>query len=362
MNGENNNGGKKKKRFDLFGWMYGRDGRGVKKSDVIKDYNLKNYFKLFGRRFRNIVTVNLLYIIGNFPILFFILATSGNFSNVTTTPASELYSVIYGISTAGSGFPTMLPALGIHGISTSFYADTVITYILYGLSALVIITFGLVNCGCAYIMRNIVKGEPLFLWQDFFGTIKRNWKQALPMGIFDAVFIGANAFAVYSYWINYNNYYVLFFCSLVTFALYFFMRYYMYMIMVTFEMGFFKILKNSFILAILCIGKNFLALFGILIFAFLTMLFAAYYTPLGIIILLVFLFGASSFTATYVAYPNMKKYMIDPFYPNGEDSSDEDESLSGTSKSSGYGDDDGEYYDAGEYVTDEDELKGRKKT
>ncbi|MBQ8862983.1 MAG: hypothetical protein IJ021_09650 [Clostridia bacterium] len=48
MNGENNNGGKQKKRRTLFSWMYDRNGKGVKKSDVIKNYNFKNFFKLFG--------------------------------------------------------------------------------------------------------------------------------------------------------------------------------------------------------------------------------------------------------------------------------------------------------------------------
>lgn len=361
MNDGKNNGKKKKKRFNLFSWMYGRDGRGVKKSDVITKYNLKNFFKLFGRKFRNIVSVNLLYIVGNFPLIFLIFALSGNFSDATVTPSSELFSLLYGVSTASESAVTFLPLAGIHGVMSAFYADTTVTYIFYGLSSLVFITFGLVNAGCAYIMRNVVKCEPIFLSQDFFGTIKRNWKMALPMGILDAFVLGANMYAIYSYWLNYNSYYVLFFCSIVTFIIYNFMRFYIYMIMVTFEMNFFKVLKNSFILSILCLGKNFLALIGILVLVFITLLFATYYTPLGIIIGLVFLFGGSAFIATYVAYPQMKKYMIDPFYPNGESDEEDEEELPPSGKPGGYGDDDGEYYDAGEYVTDEDDLKSRKK-
>lgn len=368
MNNRNENGEKKKNRFNLFSWMYGKNGRGVRKNDVITKYNFKNFFKLFGRKFRNIVTLNLFYIIGNFPIVFLIFAMSGNFSDVTVTPTSELFSVFYGMTTAGGDVATLLPFAGIHALTTAFYADTVITYILYGLSCLVFITFGLVNCGCAYIMRNIVKCEPIFLWQDFFGTIKRNWKTALPMGILDALVLGANVFAIYSYWVNYNNYYILFFCSIGTFIIYNFMRFYMYMINVTFEMNFFKVIKNSFILAILCMGKNFLALLGILVLVFITFLFAMYYTPLGIIMGIVLLFGGSSFIATYVAYPNMKKYMIDPFYnkdgtrkEDGDDEEADEEEILHSGKPGGYGEDDGEYYDAGEYITDENEMRSHKK-
>lgn len=353
--------------------MYGRDGRGVRKRDVIKNYNFENYFKLFGRKFRYIVNTNLFFIAGNFPIFFFILAISGNLSRLASQPTSEMFSVLYGLSTAGADGMTLLPVAGIHGLTSVFpvplAVDNLFVKILYALSLLLVFTFGLVNTGCAYVMRNVVKGEPIFLFQDFFGAIKRNWKMAVPMGIFDAVVLGLCAFATYSYYLNYETQYILFFCSLVTLMIYLFMRFYMYMIMVTFKQGFFKVLKNSFIFAILCFGKNFLALLGIALFVFIAMVLAAVYTPLGIILLLVFVFGASTFTATYVAYPQMKKFMIDPFY-NDEPEEDEYEEepiddvpvppAGKFGKAGGYGEDDGELYDAGEYVTDEDEFKSRK--
>lgn len=367
MNGENNNGEKKKRRFNLYNWMYGRDGRGVRKKDVIKNYNFKNFFKLFGRKFRYIVNTNLLYIVGNFPVFFFLFAISGNFSRQAVLPTSEIYSVLYGISTAGADSVSMLPISGIHGLMGNYPvplgADNMLVKIMYGLSLLVLITFGLVNAACAYIMRNVVKGEPIFLWQDFFGTIKKNWKMAIPMGVIDAVVLSLCFYAVYYYYTMYSTMYILFFCSLVTLAIYMFMRFYMYMIMVTFEMSFFKVIKNSFIFSILCMGKNFLALLGIVLLALLTMFFAAVYTPVGVIILLVLFFGAAVFISTYVAYPQMKKYMIDPYYKDVdmEEEAEPEEAPSPNGKPGGYGEDDGELYDAGEYVTDEDELKPRKK-
>jgi hypothetical protein len=98
--------------------------------------------------------------------------------------------------------------------------------------------------------------------------------------------------------------------------------------------------------------------------AFITMLFAAFYTPLGVILVLVFDFGVCAFMAMYVAYPQMKKFMIDPYYSdNGEstDGEDEEDDFPRGGKPGGYGEDDGEYYDGGEYVTDEDEYKSKKK-
>ncbi|MBQ9746579.1 MAG: hypothetical protein IJW21_07120 [Clostridia bacterium] len=367
MSEENRN---QKPKRNFFTWLYSRDGKGVKKSDVIKDYNFKNFFKLLGRKWQNIVKINLLYIVGNFPIFFLIFAASGNFSIQSMLPVSEMYPIYHGMATAGGAGELLMPFYGVHGLMESYpvplEVDNLIVKIFFGIACLFVITFGLVNAACAYIMRNMVKCEPVFWSIDFFGTIKKNWKMAVPMGILDLIVLGLNAYAIYYYWFFYQTgiNHIMFFCSLVTLVLYLFMRFYMYMIMVTFKMNFFKVLKNSFIFAILCAGKNFLALIGIAVVVLLTLCFAALYTPIGVILLIVLVFGLCTFISTYVAYPQMKKYMIDPYYsdtaeePEEEDGDNYYEDKDPTrGKPGGYGEDEGEYYDAGEYVTDENEYK-----
>ena len=359
---------KNKPKRNLFTWLYGRDGKGVKKSDVIKNYTFKNFFKLLGRKWLDIVKINLLYIVGNFPIFFLVFAASGNFSIQTFVPRSEMYPIYHGMATAGGG-EMMMPFYGIHGIMESIPVpleiDNTIVKVFFGLACLFVITFGLVNAACAYIMRNVVKCEPIFWASDFFGTIKNNWKMALPMGILDLIVLSLNAYAIYFYWLFYQTgiNHIMFFCSIVTLIFYLFMRFYMYMIMVTFKMNFFKVLKNSFIFAILCFGRNFLALFGIAAVVLLVLCLASAYTPLGVIALIVILFGLCTFIATYVAYPQMKKFMIDPYYSDTAEESEEEEGESyyddepKRGKPGGYGADDGELYDGGEYVTDENEYK-----
>ena len=348
--------------------LYGRDGKGVKKSDVIKNYTFKNFFKLLGRKWSDIVRINLLYIAGNFPLFFFIFAVSGNFSIQMSTPRSEMFPIYNGMAVAGGG-ELMLPFYGIHGmmesVPVSLEIDNTIVKVLFGISCLFVITFGLVNAVCAYIMRNLIKCEPIFWGSDILTTIKQNWKIALPMGIFDIILLALNAYAIYFYWLFYQTgiNHIMFFCSLVTLIFYMFMRFYMYMIAVTFKMNFFKVLKNSFIFAILCIGRNFIALFGIVSVVFLTLVFAAAYTPIGVIIMIVMLFGLCTFISTYVAYPQMKKFMIDPYYNDTVAEPEEDggnyyeDEPKTMGKPGGYGVDDGEYYDGGEYKTDENEYK-----
>ena len=363
MSNEPNN----KPKRNLFTWLYGRDGKGIRKSDVIKNYTFKNFFKLFWRKWLDIVKVNWIYILGNFPIFFMILAISGNLSIQTFVPRSEMFPIYQGMATAGGG-DLMMPFYGIHGMMESIAVpleiDNTIVKVFLGISCLFILTFGLVNAACAYIMRNIVKCEPIFWGSDFFDTIKKNWKMALPMGIFDLVVLSLSSYAIYYYWLFYQlgiNH-IMFFCSIVTLIFYMFMRFYMYMIMVTFKMNFFKVLKNSFIFAILCIGKNFLALLGIVTLALITLYLGVTYPPLSIIMMVVMLFGGCTFISTYVAYPQMKKYMIDPYYGDTAADPEEDgdnyfeDKPKNAGKPGGYGEDDGEYYDGGEYKTDENEY------
>ncbi len=308
----------KKKKWGFFS-SYTKDGKGVKKDDVITEYTFPNFFKLYIRRFIKLIWVNALYIVGNFPAIFLLLALSGYFSKMGASPASELFSVVNGIGTASDGVSASAAALiGIHGGMDTIFANTWATYILYGLSALFFITFGPVNAGCTYIIRNLIKGEPIFMWQDFIMTIKQNWKQAIPMGILDLITIGVCGYSLMSYYYNYANFYVLFWSLLVVIMLYSFMRFYLYTIMVTFELGFFGIIKNSAIFCLLGFGRNLILFGGVVMLIALTIVLAQFFLPLGVISLFMLLFSGCAFMGMYAAYPKIKKYMIDPYYTKAE--------------------------------------------
>ncbi len=308
----------KKKKWGFFS-SYMKDGKGVKKEDIITDFNFINFFKLYGRRFIKLIWVNALYIMGNFPILFLLLALSNYFSDLGSTPASELFAVVNGIGVASGGVGNMIaPLLGIHGGMGAIFAPTWVTYLLYGIAALFIFTFGPVNAGCTYIVRNLVKGEHVFMWQDFIGTIKQNWKQALPMGILDLGIIALSVFSLNSYYYNYANYYVFFWVMLLIIVLYSFIRFYLYTIMVTFELKFFQIIKNSMIFCLLGFGRNLILFLGIAFLCFLTVWLGALFVPIGVISIFMILFSSSAFMGMYAAYPMVKKYMIDPYYTKSE--------------------------------------------
>lgn len=83
----------KKEKLTLYSLLNpDRDGKGVEKEDPNLPRNFSYYFKLLGRRFSTIFTLNLLTVFGNFPIIFLFLAFAGFFSNTGTSPAVGSFS------------------------------------------------------------------------------------------------------------------------------------------------------------------------------------------------------------------------------------------------------------------------------
>ena len=168
----------KKKKFSLYG-LFNRDREhGVTKQEAPVTYDVPGYFKLLGRKLYPLITVNIYYVVGALPLLLLLWSTV--FHDTVYSPSSAMFGPVYGISLINGGMAsTALPA-ALTAIFTQTAATgtspRVIVYILYGLSALIFVTFGPVNCACAYIIRNMVTAQPVFMWWDFKLTIKRNLK------------------------------------------------------------------------------------------------------------------------------------------------------------------------------------------
>ncbi len=306
-----------KKHFNLYNLFSGDlDGRGVTKADKITDFNVINFFKLYFRNFGNMLKLNLLFVIGNFPLIFYLFARSGNISLQSLTATNILYSSFRGVLLSGQMTPVTAALNGVIGYRTVNFVPTTTTYIFMALAILVIFTFGVVNVGCAYIMRNIVKGEPIFFMSDFFYAIKRNWKQALLYGILDCLFIVLLLYDIVFFYYNIGTFFsnVCFYVSLLLIILYFVMRFYIYVMMLTFDLSIWKLLKNALIFTILGFKRNVMAIIGMVLFCMLCYGVFLAYTPLGMLLPLLIMFSTMAFMAIYASFPKIKKVMIDPYY------------------------------------------------
>ena len=294
--------------------------RDAKKDEDVNSLNFIGFFKLLGRRISTILSANIFFVLGNFPVFFLMVVFSGMINDHSIVPQSLSFSNLYGAMQFGGNTPLTAVLQGVSGSPVTENEYNVVLLIVFlCLSALVFLTFGVVNCGCAHLLRSVVRQEPVFLIQDFFGTIKKNWKQGLVLGIFDLLFFGVILYDIWSFYLNYAYSYFFsigFFMSLGIFVLYLFARMYFYMLTITFDLSILKIIKNAFIFAFLGFKRNILALIGqiLLIVIVIALIMTGVLMALGAVLPLVILFGVGLFMGYYASYKVIKKYMIDPYY------------------------------------------------
>lgn len=293
-----------------------KDGKGVKK-EPDAPRNLQYFFKLYSRNFGRLMTVNAFIVFGNFPFLFFLFANAGFVDRHGIAPASKLFAPLYSAMIQnGAGSPVTAALYSIHGVQAQISIPTPATQFFYILSGLIIITFGLVSAGVTYVLRNMVKGEPVSVWADFWYSVKKNWKQGLVLGIIDAALLGLFAYNIIFYYYNLGQFFnnVMFYFCLFMLILYFMMRFYLYLMSITFNLSIFKIYKNALIFSMLGFKRNITAILGIAFLIFVNYALFLMFVPIGIIIPFILLFGHCSFMAAYAAYPKIDEIMIKPYY------------------------------------------------
>ena len=321
-----------KKRLQLFN--IAKDGKGVSKNNDLQKGSMKHFFASYKTNFGKLVSTNIIMVLCNFPVLFLIATLSGVTKVDAFVPMQDLFQSISGVFANTAPNPSNSIIYALTGLQNQILVPTTLTYVFYGIAALTLLSFGIVNVGTAYILRNLAKGEPVFVWSDFVYAVKRNWKQALPFGIIDIAINFILCYNLYTLLFGASGFMqgFIFWANVAIFIIYFFMRYYIYVQMVTFKLSVFKIIKNSLIFSILGLKRNFVALFGIIIFIFLEALslFGAggILLPFAIAIPLCVLLSNTAYMKVYASYYKIKDVMIDPYlkdHPEEAESTDNDE-------------------------------------
>lgn len=197
--------------------------------------------------------------------------------------------------------------------------------LLFLLCCIPVIPCGLGHAGLTFVTRNYAREKHVFLPSDFWDTIKKNWKQALPVGFFNLFILIVLGYDLYFFsqlkgvWGTAGV--AITACVYIVFT---FMKYYLYMMMITFKLSIKQLYKNSVILAAAGIKQNLLislillACYGI---GFLCW-FLGTFGWIVLILLLLFVFPAfRSFLIQFTIFPVIKRLMIDPYYKDhpGED-------------------------------------------
>lgn len=293
-----------------------RDGRGVKKDEDTRPTFI-NFFKTFLRKFPQLLRLNILMVVQAIPIV--VIVCFEIFGPKSPTTTSVMFAPLFGIAQS-SGNAGLSAILDLSSIQMPLVGSPpAITITKICLLIFMAITWGWQNVGAAYVLRGLVKGDPVFVFSDFFYAIKKNFKQGFFLGLIDfainAILIIDFLFLLETEQTFINNF--MYFAIFALLIVWFIMRFYIYNLLITFDIKIFKLIKNAFIFSILGIGRNILAFLGILILTAINVLLIILLIPRGISIPLIlpffYLIATAGYMATYAAYPIIDKYMIAPY-------------------------------------------------
>ncbi len=285
----------------LFFRSYNKPGPGID-PDAPQKRSFFRFFDIFFRKFWHFSKVSMLYSVALIPtfiiIAFFMLIVALKISEGAMSEFSEQDMVWI-----------ILPAL--------FLANMYIA--LWGA--------GPATAGMTYIMRNFSREEHAWLWSDFKDTVKSNFKQAIAVFLIDIVMAVLFYVAIIVYSSMTGIMGALVGVIYLMMAIYTMMHFYIYPMMVTFDLKLKDLYRNALLFAISKLPSN---LFVAIVLVLLHLVLPIYFIFVGgqytILILLVFLFlevvifqSFSAFLVNFNAYPKLKKYMIDPIMEkNGE--------------------------------------------
>ncbi len=304
-----------------------KEGKGVKKGEV-KDPSFKNFFKYYGRSITKLLNTNLMFTLLCLPVFSLFFAIAG-FTNLSASAASgTLFGPVRSAIISGNINPVTMSLFGAYGVQTDQSVRlTIPTLIFFGIAALIIFTWGYANTGMFYVIRNLQKGEPVFMFADFKQTIKQNKLQSLLLGIIDLAIIGLTFYDLQFFAINSSlssMYSVMFWICVFIGIMYLIMRVYLYLMLVTFDLSIYKMFKNGLIFVFIGLKRNIPAILGmLLVIAFNVFIFIGF-LPVGIVLPFVLTFATCAYIGVYAAYPKIKEIMIDPYYnENGEETEEE---------------------------------------
>ncbi|MBE6554747.1 MAG: hypothetical protein E7663_00740 [Ruminococcaceae bacterium] len=288
------------------------------------------FFKLLWRKVGKLLSLNLLMVIQVIPLvaaaLIYIMGPT------TPTAQSPLYAPLIGTQIAGN---SPVAGLLLNHFGEQLDVPVLTTGRLVAIVILVgftVLTWGWQNVGGTYNLRSLVRGDSCFLLSDYFYAIKRNLKQGFFFGLIDAFLIFLIVFDIlYFYPLSYEfGYGVMYAITVFLGILYLVMRFYIYPMLITFDLSIKKLFKNALLFTMLGIKRNLAMLLGfvILIAANIAMIVGGLSVGFSVPLILPFFYLITllGFIAMYCVWPNIKRYMIDP-YDDGKDEEMTEEQL-----------------------------------
>lgn len=286
----------------LFSSNYAKPGKGVDKNAPQK-HRFLLFFDLYFRKFFKFMELNLIYFVITFPLAAFFTMIGIQMLGLDFNElANDVLIMAYTFVVAHMATPGM----------------QIIWWILVAISA---ILFGPVTAGMTYILRNFAREEHAWIFSDLYERSKQNFRQGLIAGLIDIILIFS--FLLYMGMQPVDGMMghvttIFRYIVIAVFIIYQIMRFYLYTIMVTFDMKFIAILKNSFLFSVLGLFKNLLSILFCAI-AIALSFFEFSGLCLDFVFFPLITLSLTGFIVVFNSYPTIKKFMIDPLMERDED-------------------------------------------
>ncbi|MCK9479394.1 MAG: DUF624 domain-containing protein [Firmicutes bacterium] len=262
----------------FFGFFdYTKPGKGVEKVDFAPGF--KTFFQILFERFWKLISLNLLHVFCSIPLIAVLLA----FVPVGDDSLMQLYKVcVIGL--------LYLSVVGVAPFITGF----------------------------TYVLRNYTDDRHAWVFSDFFEHIRKNFKQAGLLFLIDSAIAIIIPF-IFSFYTNIaspaveasefiKNISIVARTFVAMFAaVYFMMHFYIYQIMITFDMKLRQIIKNSLIFTLSHLPRNIGVLALIVVIAGLSF---GYSIMVGILLGIIIVPTIIGYTVSFIVQPVIKKHMI----------------------------------------------------
>ena len=267
----------------MFG-SYESAGSGIAKDSAQKKPFFR-FFEILGRKFWKLIEVNMMLSVSLIPLI------------------AAVLSVMY----LGENHTTLALIL------------TVVMLLVFA------VTFGPNLAAITKILRCFTLEKPCFLMDTYGKTFAGSFKQACPLGLIDLLVVSsvASGFYVYPRIIEALKtagqggegfYYVLFIVTLSLAIGVLIMSFYGYLMIVSTDLSFKHILKNSLALSILALKTNLITL---VLSAVIMGVFVGLTLYFPFVMMIVWFFFPTAFVGFLIVfncYPVIQKYVINPYY------------------------------------------------
>ncbi|NLG53216.1 MAG: hypothetical protein GX541_04500 [Clostridiales bacterium] len=247
------------------------------------------YFELLISKIDKLFYLNIVYLIFILPLLCGLVALALNMFGVPPEFAGKVSIFTY-------------------AVRLSYVFPQPVSMILFVASA---VLYGPITAGFTYMVRNYVSGRHVW-FSELFKRAKENFKQGFLLGIIDIIVVISLLMYAALDISKLDNTQKLYYgfmrtAFFIVFIFYVYMRHYLYLLAVTFDLSLKAVFKNSAIFAVLGVINNTVATLIILV---ITWTFNS--TPAVDAVLIVSIyFSLCAFTSMFAAYPIVKKYMLE---------------------------------------------------